>query len=77
MPPWLFRVKAWGSTRGAARAPSKILGKENARPVPGILRIFRDLCLGIAFLLSDEGFQKTLRLEVGIPNLSKGRMLTP
>lgn len=33
--------------------------------------------LGIAFLLSDEGFQKTLCLEVGVPNMSKGRMLTP
>ena len=30
------------------------------------------VALGIALLLSDEGFQKTLSLEVGVPNVSKG-----
>ena len=31
-----------------------------------------NLALGVALLLSDEGFQKALRFKVGVPNVSKG-----
>jgi hypothetical protein len=59
--------------RGARpERPSKILGNKNARPEPGTLRICMNLVLGIALLLSDEGFQKTLRLQIGVPDVSKG-----
>jgi hypothetical protein len=33
--------------------------------------------LGIALLLFDEGFQETLCSQVGVPNASKGNLLTP
>jgi hypothetical protein len=51
-----------GSTRGAARAPLENFG---ARKMPGLsrarLRSCMKLALGVALLLSDEGFQKALR----------------
>lgn len=53
-------------------APRKFWANKNARPEPGTLRTWMNLALGVAFLLSDEGFQKTLRLQVGVPNMSKG-----
>ena len=55
-------------------APRKFWGNENARPEPGTLRTCMNLALGIALLLSDERFQKTLRLQIGVPNVSKGGM---
>ncbi len=53
-------------------APRKFWGNENARPEPGTLRTCMNLALGVALLLSDEGFQKTLRLQICVPNVSKG-----
>ena len=53
-------------------APRKSSGNENARPEPGTSESLRGRGLGIALLLSDEGFQKALRLQVGVPNVSKG-----
>ena len=31
-----------------------------------------NLALGVALLLSDEGFQKTLRVQIGVPDVSEG-----
>jgi len=33
--------------------------------------------LGIAFLLSDEGFEEALRFQVGVPSSGKGNVLAP
>lgn len=53
-------------------APRKFWGNKNARPEPGTSRTGMNLALGVALLLSDEGFQKPLRLQIGVPNVSKG-----
>ena len=68
-----FAGKARGARGARPERPSKLLGEKN---MPGLCRACLESsvteALGIALLLFDEGFQETLRSQVGIPNASKG-----
>ena len=73
-----FSANGARGARGARpERPSKILGQQKTCPDwAGHVESFGTQDLRVAFLLTDEGFQKALCSQVGLPSSSEANVLS-